>query len=71
MVDEYTVVVSESLGMTFRYEDGDWYSWPTNIDGSCDFDDGMKTALVDWIETPREEVEALTEALNAAVWGAS
>lgn len=56
MVDEYTVVVSESLGMTFRYEDGDWYSWPTNIDGSCDFDDGMKTALVDWIETPREEV---------------
>ena len=59
----------EEFGMTFRFE-GDverqeWISYPTNIDGTCDFDDGTSVAVAEWEQATPGEIAAVIERLEA------
>ena len=65
------VVVSEEHGMTFRFEGGLWWSYPTNIDGTCDFDDGTSVAVCDWETSSPGEVARVIAWLDAQGSGAN
>ncbi len=59
----------EEFGMTFRFEgDGErqeWISYPTNIDGTCDFDDGTSVAVAEWEQATPDHIDEVIERLEA------
>mgnify|MGYP004363180867 CR=1 FL=1 len=61
--------VLEEFGMTFRLEKDhegwlDWFSYPTNLDGTCDFDEGTRVGVRDWEDSSPEEIAAVIKKLD-------
>jgi hypothetical protein len=61
------VVALPEFGVTVRQEEGGWISYPTNIGGTCDFDEGTAVAVSDWENSTTEEIDRLLALLDDAV----
>jgi len=65
-----TSIALEQFGMTFRREPvpgnkrGEWVSYPTNIDGTCDFDEGTAVGVGEWEDSTPEEITMVLDRLD-------
>jgi hypothetical protein len=64
-------IALEEFGMTFRQEEGEWVSYPTNTDGTCDFYEGAAVLVGEWEQSTPEEIERVQASLTLIGKGAA
>lgn len=64
-------IALKEFGMTFRQEEGEWVSYPTNADGTCDFYWGTAVLVSEWEQSTPEEIERVQESLTLIGKGAA
>jgi len=64
-------IALEEFGMTFRQEKGEWVSYPTNADGTCDFYWGTAVLVSEWEQSTPEEIQRVQASLTLIEEGAS
>jgi len=57
-------IALEKFGMTFRQEEGEWVSYPTNADGTCDFCEGTAVLVSEWEQSTLEEIQRVQASLT-------